>query len=105
MLARQTGPVPGGLRIAWTRPSARWRAAAPERPRARSARPEGGGRPVDLVIPATVFGVVFLAELPDKTALASLILGSRYRPVFVFAGVAGAFAVHAALAGRGRRLV
>ena len=54
--------------------------------------------PVDLVIPATVFGVVFLAELPDKTALASLILGSRYRPVFVFAGVAAAFAVHAALA-------
>jgi len=53
---------------------------------------------VDLAIPATVFGVVFLAELPDKTALASLILGSRYRPVFVFAGVAAAFAVHAALA-------
>jgi Ca2+/H+ antiporter, TMEM165/GDT1 family len=53
---------------------------------------------VDLVIPATVFGVVFLAELPDKTALASLILGSRYRPVFVFAGVAAAFAVHAVLA-------
>lgn len=53
---------------------------------------------MDLVIPATVFGVVFLAELPDKTALASLILGSRYRPVFVFAGVAAAFAVHAALA-------
>ena len=56
------------------------------------------GLPVDLVIPATVFGVVFLAELPDKTALASLILGSRYRPVFVFAGVAAAFAVHTALA-------
>jgi len=53
---------------------------------------------VDLVIPATVFGVVFLAELPDKTALASLILGSRYRPVYVFGGVASAFAVHAALA-------
>jgi putative Ca2+/H+ antiporter (TMEM165/GDT1 family) len=51
-----------------------------------------------LVIPATVFGVVFLAELPDKTALASLVLGSRYRPVFVFGGVASAFAVHAALA-------
>jgi len=50
---------------------------------------------VDLVIPATVFGVVFLAELPDKSVLASLILGSRYRPVFVFAGVAAAFAVTA----------
>jgi Ca2+/H+ antiporter, TMEM165/GDT1 family len=49
-------------------------------------------------IAATVFGVVFLSELPDKTALASLILGSRYRPLHVFAGVAAAFAVHAALA-------
>ena len=47
---------------------------------------------------ATVFVVIFLAELPDKTALASLILGSRYRPAFVFAGVAAAFAVHAVLA-------
>jgi putative Ca2+/H+ antiporter (TMEM165/GDT1 family) len=36
--------------------------------------------------------------LPDKTALASLILGSRYRPVFVFAGVAAAFTVHVVLA-------
>ena len=53
---------------------------------------------MSLAIAATVFGVVFLAELPDKTALASLILGSRYRPLYVFAGVAVAFAVHAALA-------
>jgi putative Ca2+/H+ antiporter (TMEM165/GDT1 family) len=97
MLARETGPVPGGLRIAWMRPSVAvtyCRAGASPRP----ARPDGRGLPVDLVIPATVFGVVFLAELPDKTALASLILGSRYRPVFVFAGVAAAFAVHVALA-------
>ena len=49
-------------------------------------------------IAATVFAVIFLAELPDKTALASLILGSRYRPGYVFAGVAAAFAVHAGLA-------
>jgi putative Ca2+/H+ antiporter (TMEM165/GDT1 family) len=41
---------------------------------------------------------VFIAELPDKTALASLILGSRYRPVYVYAGVAAAFTVHVALA-------
>jgi putative Ca2+/H+ antiporter (TMEM165/GDT1 family) len=53
---------------------------------------------VNPAIVATVFAVIFLAELPDKTALASLILGSRYRPVFVFAGVATAFAVHAVLA-------
>lgn len=46
----------------------------------------------------TAFGVVFLAELPDKTAIASLILGARYRPFWVFSGVAAAFVVHVALA-------
>ena len=40
---------------------------------------------------AVVFGVIFLAELPDKTALAGLMLGTRYRPSYVFAGVAAAF--------------
>jgi putative Ca2+/H+ antiporter (TMEM165/GDT1 family) len=53
---------------------------------------------MSLAIAATVFAVIFVAELPDKTALASLILGSRYRPSHVFAGTAAAFAVHAGLA-------
>jgi putative Ca2+/H+ antiporter (TMEM165/GDT1 family) len=53
---------------------------------------------MSLAVVATVFVVIFLAELPDKTALASLVLGSRYRPSWVFAGVALAFAVHAGLA-------
>jgi Ca2+/H+ antiporter, TMEM165/GDT1 family len=53
---------------------------------------------MSLAVAATVFAVIFLAELPDKTALASLILGSRYRPAYVFAGVAAAFAVHVGLA-------
>ncbi len=47
---------------------------------------------------ATCFGLVFPAELPDKTALASLLLGSKYRPGYVFTGVAAAFAVHVLLA-------
>ncbi|MET9468917.1 TMEM165/GDT1 family protein [Streptomyces sp. NPDC006544] len=47
---------------------------------------------------AIAFGVIFLAELPDKTALASLMLGTRYRASYVFVGVAAAFAVHVALA-------
>jgi putative Ca2+/H+ antiporter (TMEM165/GDT1 family) len=47
---------------------------------------------------ATVFVVIFLSELPDKTALASLVLGSRFRPAWVFSGVAAAFAVHVGLA-------
>src|ERR1700750_2761217 len=53
---------------------------------------------MNLAVLATVFGVVFVAELPDKTALASLVLGTRYRPMFVFAGVAAAFVVHVVLA-------
>ncbi|WP_320781982.1 TMEM165/GDT1 family protein [Streptomyces sp. CRN 30] len=53
---------------------------------------------ISLSVTALVFGVVFLAELPDKTALAGLVLGTRYRPSYVFAGVAAAFLVHVVLA-------
>ena len=53
---------------------------------------------MDLLVILTVFGVVFLAELPDKTALASLVLGSRYRPLHVFVGTAAAFLVHVVIA-------
>jgi Ca2+/H+ antiporter, TMEM165/GDT1 family len=53
---------------------------------------------VDLAVVALVFGLIFLAELPDKTALASLVLGTRYRPLHVWAGAAAAFAVHVSLA-------
>ncbi|MEV7418259.1 TMEM165/GDT1 family protein [Streptomyces sp. NPDC089919] len=53
---------------------------------------------ISFSILAIAFGVVFLAELPDKTALAGLMLGTRYRASYVFAGVAAAFAVHVALA-------
>jgi Ca2+/H+ antiporter, TMEM165/GDT1 family len=53
---------------------------------------------MSLAVAATVFALIFPAELPDKTALASLVLGSRYRPAYVFAGTAAAFAVHVGLA-------
>jgi putative Ca2+/H+ antiporter (TMEM165/GDT1 family) len=53
---------------------------------------------ISFSVTALVFGVVFLAELPDKTALAGLVLGTRYRASYVFAGVAAAFAVHVTLA-------
>ncbi|PWI18673.1 hypothetical protein DI272_34440 [Streptomyces sp. Act143] len=53
---------------------------------------------ISITVTAVVFGVVFLAELPDKTALAGLVLGTRYRASYVFAGVAAAFALHVALA-------
>ncbi|WP_406001146.1 TMEM165/GDT1 family protein [Streptomyces sp. NBC_00829] len=53
---------------------------------------------ISFTVMAVTFGVVFLAELPDKTALAGLMLGTRYRASYVFVGVAAAFAVHVALA-------
>jgi putative Ca2+/H+ antiporter (TMEM165/GDT1 family) len=53
---------------------------------------------VNLSLLAAVFGITFVAELPDKTALASLVLGTRYRPGAVFAGVAAAFALHVIIA-------
>ena len=51
-----------------------------------------------LLIAGIVFGTVFAAELPDNSGLASLVLGTRYRPGGVFAGAAAAFAVHVVLA-------
>jgi len=45
------------------------------------------------------FGTVFLAELPDKTMVASLVLTTRYRrPLAVWTGVSGAFVLHVVLA-------
>ncbi len=51
-----------------------------------------------ITVAAVVFGVVLLAELPDKTALASLVLGTRYRASYVFCGIAAAFVVHVCVA-------
>jgi Ca2+/H+ antiporter, TMEM165/GDT1 family len=47
----------------------------------------------------TAFGAVFLAELPDKTMFASVVLTTRYkRPFAVWVGAVSAFAVHVVLA-------
>lgn len=47
----------------------------------------------------TAFVTVSLAELPDKTMVASLVLTTRYRrPFAVWVGVAGAFAIHVVVA-------
>lgn len=47
---------------------------------------------------ASIFGFIFLAELPDKTALASLVLATRYKPLVVFAGAAAAFVIQSMVA-------
>jgi Ca2+/H+ antiporter, TMEM165/GDT1 family len=48
---------------------------------------------------AATFAAVFLAELPDKTMVATLLLTATYRrPLAVWLGVASAFTVHAGVA-------
>jgi putative Ca2+/H+ antiporter (TMEM165/GDT1 family) len=51
-----------------------------------------------LLTVAIVFGTVFVAELPDNSGLASLVLGTRYRAGGVIAGAFAAFALHVVLA-------
>lgn len=53
---------------------------------------------MSLAVIATTFALIFLAELPDKTALASLVLATRYPGKYVFLGAAGGFTVQVALA-------
>ncbi|GAB2830605.1 TMEM165/GDT1 family protein [Actinocorallia aurea] len=52
----------------------------------------------DFVALITAFGLIFLAELPDKTMFASLAMGTRMRPLYVWFGTSTAFIVHVALA-------
>lgn len=54
---------------------------------------------------ATVFVLVAAAELPDKTMIATLVMGSRSRPLLVWLGAAAAFLIHVSLAvGAGRAI-
>ena len=53
---------------------------------------------MDLAIVAAVFPAIFIAELPDKSMFASLVMGSRGRPFMVWIGTAVAFVVHVAIA-------
>ncbi len=53
---------------------------------------------MSLTAALTTFLVVLPAELPDKTIFACLILASRYRPRYVYAGAVVAFAAQVAIA-------
>jgi Ca2+/H+ antiporter, TMEM165/GDT1 family len=58
-----------------------------------------------LAAAGVAFVLTFLGELPDKSLFASLVLGTRYRPGYVWAGAAAAFAVHAGIAVTAGRLL
>jgi putative Ca2+/H+ antiporter (TMEM165/GDT1 family) len=53
---------------------------------------------LNLAIAATVFPIIFIGELPDKTMFASLVMSTRGKPFAVWLGAAAAFAVHVAIA-------
>lgn len=53
---------------------------------------------LDIAIIAAVFALIFVAELPDKTAVAGLVLGTRFPSRWVFTGMAAAFLTHVIIA-------
>jgi putative Ca2+/H+ antiporter (TMEM165/GDT1 family) len=52
----------------------------------------------DLATVGLAFILIFPAELPDKTFIATLVLSTRYRRLVVWIGVAAAFAAQTAIA-------
>ena len=46
---------------------------------------------VDLVVIALTFAAIFVVELPDKTFIATLVLSTKFRPLFGWIGVGLAF--------------
>ena len=60
---------------------------------------------MSLTVVAVTFGVIFLAELPDKTMIASIFLASRNRPLPVWIGTASAMVVNSAIAVLAGRLL
>lgn len=53
---------------------------------------------VDFAVILTTFPVIFLAELPDKTFIAALVLATRFRHLWVWLGVSAAFFVQCLIA-------
>jgi len=60
---------------------------------------------MDLAVAATVFALVAVAELPDKTMIATLVMGSRSRPLYVWIGGSVAFVLQVTLAIAAGRLL
>jgi putative Ca2+/H+ antiporter (TMEM165/GDT1 family) len=60
---------------------------------------------MSLAIIAVTFGIIFVAELPDKTMIATIVLASKHRPLPVFIGAASAMIVNSAVAVAAGRLL
>jgi putative Ca2+/H+ antiporter (TMEM165/GDT1 family) len=60
---------------------------------------------MSLLVVGVTFGVIFVAELPDKTMIATIVLSSKYRPLPVWIGAAVGMVLNSAVAvGAGRLL-
>ena len=53
---------------------------------------------IDLLVVALAFGAIFIVELPDKTFIATLVMSTKMRPLFVWIGVSLAFLVQTGVA-------
>lgn len=53
---------------------------------------------IDLAVVLATFALIFPAELPDKTFVATLVLATRYRHLWVWLGVGAAFFVQVLIA-------
>ena len=65
---------------------------------------------MDITVIALAFAAIFVVELPDKTFLATLVLSTKYRPIFVWLGVDAnqgyaAHDLHALVRGMGEQRV
>lgn len=60
---------------------------------------------MNIALAATTFAVVIPAELPDKTFVSCIVLGSRYRPWPVWIGAASGLVLQAAVAVAAGRLL
>ena len=60
---------------------------------------------MNLALALSVFSIVFLAELPDKTMIATIIMGSRGSTLAVWTGASLAFVIHMGIATMAGRLV
>ena len=76
-----------------------------DRRRRRRRRARGLMAPPFLRLAASVYAVVFVAELPDKTALAAMVLASRHKPWPVLLGTVAALTVQSLVAVAAGQLV
>ena len=53
---------------------------------------------IDWALALTVFSVIFVAELPDKTAFATVVMATQHNAWGIFVGAAGAFVVQSIVA-------